>query len=50
MELNFVQIQVITNGTNNVVIYALDSQGKVWFKNHTDNEWQKTSMLFKGKI
>lgn len=45
MELNFVQIQVVTiNG--NILMYGLDSKGKMWHKQHSDSNWQKMSMTF----
>lgn len=48
MELNFVQIQVISTLNGGILMYALDSDGKVWHKQHSDNEWKKVSMFFKS--
>lgn len=48
MELNFVQIQVVVNGPGVILMYALDSDGKVWHKQHSDIEWKKVSMFFKS--
>lgn len=46
MELKFIQIQVVSASNGQLVIYGLDSLGKVWHKLHGDSYWQKMSMLF----
>lgn len=46
MELKFIQIQAVTASNGQLIIYGLDSLGKVWHKQHGDSDWQKMSMTF----
>lgn len=52
MELSFIQIQCVpvanTSTTQcNVIMYGLDSQGKVWVKTDRDKEWKQESMKWR---